>query len=60
MFRKNPGESFFMVMNFVIANFMALVQGHKFSMNYKDLSFTQPMKKVHGHLRVGHLRVRLG
>ena len=37
-----------------------MVQGHKFSMNYKDLCFTQPMKKVHGHLRVGHLRVRVG
>ena len=49
-----------MVMNFVIANFMALVEGHNFSTNYKDLSFTQPMKKVHGHLCVGHLRVRVG
>ena len=59
-FNENPmscsgktHESFFMVMNFAIVTFMALVQGHKFSMNYIDLSFTQPMKKVHGHLCVG-------
>ena len=41
-------ECFFMVMNIANVNFMALIHGHKFSMNY--ITFSQPMKIIfHGH-----------
>ena len=38
-------ESFSMVINFSIVNFIAMVQGHQFSMNYRTVFYTTHEKR---------------
>ena len=53
-FNENPlkktHESCFMVINCAIVNFMAMVRGHQFSMNYRTVFYTTiPVSKFMGH-----------
>ena len=43
--KKKNHESFFLVVNFVILIFIAMVQGHKFSMNYRTVFYTTHEKR---------------